>query len=186
MGQQGQHWQHGHVGGIDPTGSHQFCKVAAQSSRCLPQLAPGNRATGVLGRQMMGCRKQTVSPGTSLGIPGSAMGSHCLSGSCPGLCAVPPSAIWSNSQALVPTPARGKAAGCEAGSGTPGAVLSHPNYSRVTHLPQLQDLLCCYFLGVPGLGWLGGGYFDHRQLHSSYLCFPSFQATVTLLDPTGS
>lgn len=85
------------------------------------------------------------------------MGSHCLSGSCPGLCAVPPSAIWSNSQALVPTPARGKAAGCEAGSGTPGAVLSHPNYSRVTHLPQLQDLLCCYFLGVPGLGWLGGG-----------------------------
>lgn len=68
-----------------------------------------------------------------------------------------PSAIWSNSQALVLTPAWGKAAGCEVGSGTPGAVLSHPNCSLVTHLPQLQDLLCCYFLGVPGLGWLGGG-----------------------------
>lgn len=32
------------MGGIDPRGSYQFCRVAAQSSGCVPALAPGNKA----------------------------------------------------------------------------------------------------------------------------------------------
>lgn len=117
--------------------------------------------TGVLGRQMMGCRKQTAVPE---GVPRDQLGSlrRCQQVLLPvwwlprSLCSSL-SAIWSSSQASVPTPAWGNAAGCEVGSGTPEAVLSHPDCSLATHLPQLQDLLCCYFLGVPGQGWLGGG-----------------------------
>lgn len=180
------------MGGTDMTGSHQFCRVAAESSGCVPVLAPGNRAHwAVLGRQMTRCRKQTVVPD---GVPRDQLGSprKCHGVSLPvwqllrSLCSSS-SAVWSNSQAPVPTPARGNAAGCEVGSGTPAAVLSHSNCSLATHLPQLQDLLCCCFLGGIRPGLAGWGYFGHRQLHSSYLCFPSFEATIiTLLGPTGS
>lgn len=85
------------------------------------------------------------------------MGSHCLSGSCPGLCAVPPQQYGAIVKPQFPLQLGGMLQAVKIGSGIPGAVLSHPNCSLATHLPQLQYLLCCYFLGVPGQGWLRGG-----------------------------
>lgn len=70
--------------------------------------------TGVLGRQMMGCRKQT---GVTDSVPSDQLGSprKCHGVSLPvwqlprSLCSSP-SPVWSNSQ--VPVPAQGNAAGC--------------------------------------------------------------------------
>lgn len=59
-------------------------------------------------------------------------------------------------------------------------MLSHPNYSLATHLPQLQDLLCCYFWRYQArAGWVGVFW-----PQTVALLLPPFQATVTLLDPT--
>lgn len=117
--------------------------------------------TGVLGWWMMGCRKQTAVPeGVPRYQPESPRRCHGVLLPVwwlPGSSCSFPSATWSNSQGPVPPPAQGNAAGCEAGSGMPGAVLSHPNCSLA--IAPGFALLLLFGRTRPELaGW---GYFGH-------------------------
>lgn len=90
LGQQGQHWWHGHVGGIDPTGSHRSCRMAAQSSGCVPALAPGNTAHWGFGDADDGMQEAENSPSVPRDQLVSPRKCHGVLLLLPSLCAVPP------------------------------------------------------------------------------------------------
>lgn len=141
-------------------------RVQGISQRC--HLATEH--TGVLGRQMMGCRKQTA---VTDGIPRDQLGSprKCCGVSLPvwqlprSLCSSP-SAIRSNSQAPVPTPARGRLQAVRLAVGQLGLCF----HIQTAHLPPTCHCSkICFsvtFWGEPGQGWLG------RDTFTSDSCTP--------------
>lgn len=130
----------------------------------------------------MGCRKQTAVPDR---VPRDQLGSprRCPGLSLPRSLCSSPSATRSSSQAPVPTPARGNAAGCEIGVGRLGLCF-HIQTARLPPSCHSSRIgFAVTFWGYQArAGWVGVLW----PQNSSYLGFPSFQATVTLSDPTGS
>lgn len=109
------------------------------------------------------------------------MGSRCRFGHSTGLCAVPLSAIWSDSHVLVAHAGPGRCCGqgggqrdaWEQGRAAAGAVLSDPGRPPDAAQSPGFALLLLFWGTRPGLA-VGWGYFGHRRLHSPCLGFPSF------------